>query len=83
MAVSTGPNNVGTGDVVHELDHAMPAMSHAQMGTLIDDLITKYNNLVAQYNALLAHLDTANVAGIGNTNAANYSGSAAPVLGSL
>ncbi len=66
-------HNNGTGNVVDELNHAMPATYHAQLGTLLNELITNYN-------ALLAHLDTANLTGIGNANAATYG---APTLGSL
>jgi hypothetical protein len=64
------------------------------LGNLLLDVITAHNKLVAdhdslvdQHNALLAHLDTANAAGIGNGNAAAYgatqSGASAPALGSL
>lgn len=76
-------HNIGTGNVVDELNRCMPAASHAQLGTLLQDLITNYNAMTTKYNALLAHLDTANVAGIGNTNAATYAAVAAPTLGSL
>ena len=69
----------GKRDVVHELDHALPAFAHVKLGTTLNDLITQFNlmvtqhnSLVTQHNALLAHVDTGNVAGIGNGNAAAY-----------
>lgn len=55
----------GTGNVQDELNRCMPAAKHAQLGDVLNDLIT-------QFNALLAHLDTANVAGISNTNVATF-----------
>jgi hypothetical protein len=68
--------------------------ANVQLGTLLFDLIAAHNQLEAdhntlrtQYEALLAHLDTADVAGIGNANAATYGTAAstatAPLLGSL
>jgi hypothetical protein len=49
-----------------ELNRSMNAAARARLGDVIYDLIN-------QHNALLAHLDTANVTGIGNANAATYS----------
>ena len=64
---------------IHDLNGAMPASAKAKLGQTIDDLVQNYNALkadhdalVVKYAALLAHLDTANVAGIGNANAATY-----------
>jgi hypothetical protein len=50
----------------------MPAANHAMLGTTIYNLINSYNVLEGKYQALLTHLDTANVAGIGNANVATY-----------
>jgi hypothetical protein len=66
--------------------------ANVQLGTLLFDLIAAHNQLEAdhntlrtQYEALLAHLDTADVAG--NANATTYGTAAstatAPLLGSL
>jgi predicted transcriptional regulator len=49
-----------------ELNRSMPAATRARLGDVI-------YNLINQHNALLVHLDTANVTGIGNANAATYS----------
>jgi len=61
------------------LDNLAPAAKQTQLGAVCVDLITQVNYLVAdianlrtKYQALLAHLDTANVAGIGNANVATY-----------
>jgi hypothetical protein len=64
-----------------------------KLGNLLFDLIAAHNQLEADFNALqskyealLAHLDTADVAGIGNANAATYgaagSTATAPLIGS-
>ena len=62
-----------------ELNGMNPAARDAALGDVCNDLITNYNALQAsfaalqaKYELLLAHLDTANVAGIGNANAATY-----------
>ena len=54
-------------------------LKRAAVGSVLTDLITglnllaaKYDAFVVKHNALMAHLDTANVAGISNTNAATY-----------
>lgn len=52
--------------LIDHLNRCMPAAHDVQLGQVIADLIT-------QHNALLVHLDTANVAGVGNGNAAAYS----------
>ncbi len=65
-----------------------------KLGNLLFDLIAAHNQLKAdhnalqaQYAALLAHLDTADVAGIGNANVATFGAAAstasAPLIGSL
>ncbi|SAK98716.1 hypothetical protein AWB80_07575 [Caballeronia pedi] len=61
------------------LNRMSPAAHDARLGDVIEDLITNYNKMQAsfadlktKYANLLAHLDTANVAGIGNTNASTY-----------
>lgn len=65
----SGPGNK---TVKNDLNHLSPAAYRAQLGQVIEDLINAHNDLRAQFVALLAHLDTANVAGIGNGNAAAY-----------
>lgn len=52
-----------TTNAARALDHMAPATHYAQLGQTQLDII-------ASFNALLAKLDTANVAGIGNNNAA-------------
>jgi hypothetical protein len=66
-----------------QLDGCLPAAADAKLGTLLVALITNYNALVASYNGLLAHIDAGNVAGIGNTNSATFSGKQTATLGSL
>ncbi|HEY0205762.1 MAG TPA: hypothetical protein VGC15_16585 [Acetobacteraceae bacterium] len=62
------------GHLDHEkrVNHASPAHESAKVGTVIVELLAAYNDLSAKYRALLLHLDTANVGGIGNGNAAAY-----------
>lgn len=55
-----------------ELNRCMPIAERALLGTWLYELTQSFNALEAKYNALLAHLDTGNVTGIGNTNAATY-----------
>ena len=69
---------------IHRLDHSMPAARETKLGMTLDQMIADHNALRADYvafqakfAALLAHLDTANVAGIGNANAATYAPAAA------
>jgi hypothetical protein len=88
----TQPN---LGHAVRALNALAPEAGDVRLGTLIINLITQYNALQAdmvalrtKYNALLAHIDTGNVAGIGNTNVANFgqaalTSAAASMLGSL
>ena len=59
-------------DFKRQLDKSHPAASNAQLGTWLYELSAQLTDLTAKHNALLAHLDTANVAGIGNTNAATF-----------
>lgn len=40
----------------------------------LDEIVLAVNALIQQFNAFLSHVDTANVTGIGNANAATYSG---------
>lgn len=63
------------GNNQYKLNHSMPAAYEACLGDCINDLITQLNALTTAYQALLAHLDAANVAGIGNANVATYSAS--------
>lgn len=65
-------NGTGSNNNQDVLNRSMPAAHQARLGDCINDLITQHNDLVSKYNALLAHLDTANVAGIGNGNVAAY-----------
>lgn len=58
--------------LVSRLNRMNPAAHEASLGDVTEDLITQINALTAKYNALLAHLDTANVTGIGNANASTY-----------
>lgn len=62
-----------------ELNGMNPASRDARLGDVCNDLITNYNilqasfvALQAKYALLLAHLDTANVTGIGAANVATY-----------
>jgi hypothetical protein len=64
----------------YELNQMAPAAHDASLGDCLYDLLNAYNDLAGKYNALLAHLDTANVAGIGNANAATFGESAYPSL---
>jgi hypothetical protein len=71
--------NLSEKTLVRRLDTLTPGAKSAKLGQVIEDLITNYNALQASYAALatkygtlLAHLDTANVAGIGAANAATY-----------
>lgn len=66
-------------DPQHVLNHMGPAASIGHLGDMIYDLTNAYNALQAKYELLLAHLDTANVAGIGDTNVATF-GDTAQVL---
>ena len=59
-------SNNGTGNVQDELNRCMPAASHAQLGDVLNDLLTGYNDLAAKHNALLAKLDAD--AGVTDTN---------------
>lgn len=72
----------GVRNYAHQLNHASPANADAQLGTTLEELIAGYNDLAAKYSALLAKLDTANVAGVGNNNAATL-GPAKPTLRAL
>lgn len=65
--------------LINRLNGCMPIANEVQLGQVLEDLIVNYNalqasyaGLVTKYELLLAHLDTANVAGIGNANAATY-----------
>ncbi len=57
----------------YRLNHFTPAAHDAHLGDLVYDLTNQLNALTAAYLALLAHMDTANVAGLGNANVATYS----------
>jgi len=70
-------------DVQDQLNRAQPIFKHVGLGDILNDLITQLNAVTAKYNALLAHVDTANVAGIGNTNVATYGVSGPAALTAL
>ena len=62
-----------------QLNRMAPAAARAKLGDQVYDLTNRLNALGAAYadlagkfNALMAALDTANVAGIGNANAATF-----------
>jgi len=61
------------------LNDMNPAAARAYLGDCLFDLLNAYNDLSIKYQALLAHVDTANVAGLGAANAATF-GPAHPVL---
>lgn len=63
MSNSRGFNKAA---LIDHLNRCMPAAHDVQLGQVLADLI-------GQHNALLAHLDSANVAGVGNGNVAAYS----------
>jgi hypothetical protein len=54
-------------------DYSPGSSNHLAIAKL-DELVLALNSFISQFNAFLAHVDTGNVAGIGNTNAATYSG---------
>lgn len=58
-------------------DYAPGSAEHLAIAKL-DEIILAVNALISQFNAFLAHVDTGNVVGIGNTNAATYSGVKVP-----
>jgi hypothetical protein len=69
------------------LTKSHPAASKAKLGDVVYDLLAQNNALVAdlaafrvQHNLLLAHLDVANVTGIGAANAATYGAAAATAV---
>jgi len=66
------PRDAGFRNLRDELNRMTPGARDAFLGDVVYDLINMVNQQAAQINGLLAHLDTANVAGIGNANAATY-----------
>jgi hypothetical protein len=60
-----------------ELNRCMPAAEHVQLGDVLNDLISQVNALTAKFAAFLTHVDSGNVTGIGNGNAAAYGASPA------
>lgn len=58
-----------------KINRMTPAAADVGLGDTVEEIITKFNALQASFQSLLAHLDTANVTGIGNQNAANYGNS--------
>lgn len=78
---------------IEALNDSVPTMSDVKLGNLLFAMMAAHNQfkadfnaLKAKYAALLAHLDTANVAGTGNGNAAAFgaatSTASAPLIGS-
>ncbi len=57
----------------HNLDMSMPAASDVALGTFIYDILADVTALATAYEALLAKLDTADLAGVGNNNVATLS----------
>jgi hypothetical protein len=45
-------------DLIHELDHSMPAASDAQLGTIIEELQNTVNLLLAKLDADAGVTDT-------------------------
>ena len=66
------PRDAGFRNLQDELNRMTPAAHYASLGDVVYDLINMVNQQAAKINELLAHLDTANVTGIGNANAATY-----------
>ena len=62
-------------DLVHELDHAMPAAAHAALGTTLQALILGHNAILAKLD-VIGNAATTTVAAInaaaGTTNVATY-----------
>jgi hypothetical protein len=81
------------GRTIQGLNDFSSAAGDLKPGTLLASIIAvhnhqaEHNTLRAQYQALIAHMDAANVTGLGNSHVANYSASAstasAPSVGSL
>ncbi|HEX7906769.1 MAG TPA: hypothetical protein VF534_01570 [Paraburkholderia sp.] len=65
--------------LIKRLNNLTPGAKSAQLGQVIEDLLVNYNalqashaDLLTKYTALLAHMDTANVAGLGAAHSATY-----------
>jgi len=56
----------GTGNLKDELNRMNPASSHAQLGDLLDEIITKHNAVLAKMDAAAA----GTVAALGTNNVA-------------
>jgi len=54
------------------IDKAMPALDDAKLGTWMYEISAQLSDVTAKHNALLARLDAANLAGVGNTNVATF-----------
>ena len=67
-------------DLQHRLNHETPAAANAHLGDVIYDLINNYNALNTKYLALLAHMDAANVSGLGNAHVTTYGGTSSVTL---
>jgi len=48
----------GTGNLKDELNRMNPAASHAKLGDLLDEIITKHNTMVAKLDADAGVTDT-------------------------
>jgi len=58
-------------DLIHELDHGMPAAAHAQLGTTLQSLIVSHNAVLAKLDAAgAATVTTTLAAALGTTNVA-------------
>lgn len=57
-----GLNTKGTGNRQDELNRCMPAAANVQLGTLLNDIVTKHNALLAKLDADAGVTDTNYVA---------------------
>lgn len=66
------PNINGTGNLIDELNRCMPAASHAKLGTLLEEIITKHNAVLAKLDAIGAATTAEGIATAAGTD--NVSG---------
>jgi hypothetical protein len=55
-------------DLIHELDHSMPAAKHAQLGTTFQAVITNFNKVLTKLDAAGASTVTTTLAAALGTN---------------
>jgi hypothetical protein len=59
-------------NLIHELDHCMPAASHAQLGTTFQAVITNFNKVLTKLDAAgAATVTTTLAAALGTNNVAS------------